>query len=663
MLFRSLMYNLLYTDDRYLNEDEKKLKDALWSIENSENDNSENYNMSGISMSEYEEKINEYSGLFKNYLKSKFNYSDCFISSILDFAKENIHPKCFGSIIIGSIKGYIKEFEENIFKLIQVPKMVRSYITNEPGKESEIVFTCDETVYYEKQQTLFEYSQDRGYKDQIAAETFLNFFLDSGSNSEVQTQYLLSLLKDIKYKLNLYYFEMNAFMRIVFKRIAEHLGIQRDKYGNFLLSESDFNKFNSKFGNFDSSWVDEIYEIIQEEAAKINSNVDPFPTEINTDILFADCENMDADYIFEHLDEMLLSNDGGVRRFAQIITDAIEMFKGMSIDTKNSIYNCSLETQKKDLIKWIITFMNDKAGSTNSTSSTLSIETINKLNNQDIFNKLNEFINSEDFIRAYAFNIDGIIEEVDQDRLGDCYLLSAIRSLVSSAAGKEMVKNAITLADDYSYATIYFAGVDKYITITFEEFIAAFDTNDDERVYSVSSDHDVVLIELAMEKLIGYNDLNNGGQAKDFWNRFIKSGEYHRDWPHGLDDLGNTVWGFITGEGGSVDISDSTVKSRLEQIWNKKQTGKNFAATFSFYSFNDTTYTWTTVNGEKCSYTEKGSGSAFSNTGSGHAFSIVDITATTVTFANPWDSANQVWTVSWEEFARMGISAIEVVYF
>ena len=274
-----------------------------------------------------------------------------------------------------------------------------------------------------------------------------------------------------------------------------------------------------------------------------------------------------------------------------------------------------------------------------------------------VFETLEETIQSDKVETAYKVNVDGIIDEVNQGNTGDCYLLSAIRALVSTAAGKELISNAITWANDYSSVTIYFAGKNKYITLTAEEIIAA-DNGD----YSWG-DNDVLILELAMEKLIGYDDLDDGGSAKDFWKKFLDDPEYHRDRPHGLDDLGNAVWGWISGSSGSVDISSDTVLSRLQQMWQRKQAGQNVAATCAFYTFNDTTYTWHTVDGEEYSYTANGSDGAFTNTGTGHEFAITNITATTVTFANPHNSEAMSYTVTWEEFAHMGLSEIEVIYF
>lgn len=77
---------------------------------------------------------------------------------------------------------------------------------------------------------------------------------------------------------------------------------------------------------------------------------------------------------------------------------------------------------------------------------------------------------------------------------------------------------------------------------------------------------------------------------------------------------------------------------------------------------NDDTWSITTVDGKKHNfYTADGAGSIF-NIGEAHVFAITDITGTTVTFANPWDSS-KTYTVTWEEFINMQPSGVEWVTF
>lgn len=71
-------------------------------------------------------------------------------------------------------------------------------------------------------------------------------------------------------------------------------------------------------------WLQEIAEAIIKETSKINKDVDRNPTIINKFAFFNyDDELMNNGYtqelLLEHLDDMLLSDDGGVRKFAQII--------------------------------------------------------------------------------------------------------------------------------------------------------------------------------------------------------------------------------------------------------------------------------------------------------------------------------------------------------
>ncbi len=118
---------------------------------------------------------------------------------------------------------------------------------------------------------------------------------------------------------------------------------------------------------------------------------------------------------------------------------------------------------------------------------------------------------------AYGlFNIDkGVNGEIDegvfQGNTGDCWLISAVYSLASTESGSEIIKNAITENEDGSYS-VYFEGVDKTYTITEKELKSANKSSLLSGLGLIKSeystgDDDMLLIELAMEKLVDEGDI------------------------------------------------------------------------------------------------------------------------------------------------------------
>lgn len=638
--YKTLMYNLLYTDDRYLNPEEIELKTALWSLE--QDNNGDTYNCVTLSISEYEEKINEFSELFKNYLKSKFNYSDNFINSILNFAKGNINIISFGNSIIGSIKGYVKQFEENIFKLIQVPKMDRhdSYIVFEEESSTGEAYCVEYDI------NLFD-----EYPNNLYAVNFLNFFLYVGDSSEFQTKFISSELYDIINGLGLEGSESKALMRIIFKRIAEKLGIKRDEYGLINLCKKDFEKLNYDILiKADCSWIDEVFDIIHEEASKIrhmDQSEWEAATSLNYDELFK-FGNLNAKSFEENFDEMLLSNDPGIRKLAHMI----------EIAWKNN--DCFTVKEKQSYIKWLIVLLNEQAGVQNpngnpsTTNVCITSELLDKLGS-NIFDKTEEVINSEKLRKCLLADVDGVIDKFSQGLYtGDCWLLAGITAVNSTPAGKELFANSIRWNSDYTAIMVTFPGTGDTVVITVDELINADpDLGND---YYNNGDNDVLALVYAYEKL--YGDIE-GGDSKNFFMKFLPSyGRYIKSTGtsegKGLDDLVNYVGGFFDGGGGRIDLSDSTVYEYLQDILNAKKNGQNVAATFSLKTGGDTTYSWTTIDGEEV-YIELDH-DGWADWG-GHAFAITDITATTVTFINPWDSSI-TYTVTWSEFANIGIGDI-----
>ena len=162
-----------------------------------------------------------------------------------------------------------------------------------------------------------------------------------------------------------------------------------------------------------------------------------------------------------------------------------------------------------------------------------------------------------------------------------------------------------------------------------------------------NGDNDVLAIVLAWEKLYGNI---NGGYGDKFLKKFLPNASHHKHKSSGIDDLFSVV-GSIFGGGGKVDLTKGHVKDYLQSILNAKNNGQNVAATFCLFTGGDTTWHWTTTDGEKRSV-NLDHGGMFD--WGGHVFTITDVTATTVTFSNPWDNG-KTYTVTWDMFASIGI--------
>ena len=96
---------------------------------------------------------------------------------------------------------------------------------------------------------------------------------------------------------------------------------------------------------------------------------------------------------------------------------------------------------------------------------------------------------------SYDYEINGIIENSEQNLIGDCWLLSGLNALSNTSFGSEIIKNAITDNNDGTYS-IHFKVPNTSFTITEEEIIEAKSRN----IYS-KGDADMLIMELAFEKI------------------------------------------------------------------------------------------------------------------------------------------------------------------
>jgi len=386
-------------------------------------------------------------------------------------------------------------------------------------------------------------------------------------------------------------------------------------------------------------------------------------TTINTEQLFANQEEISAEYLLEHLDEMSLSSDPGIRKLAQLLDKYYN--ENLYDELRNSGDWAQSYISYENFINALIQTINQECGIENSTPPTLSKEAINKLNTENLFDKLKEIAKSDECYKNGIINgINGEIDEFRQGGTGDCWLLAGLKALASTKEGKELINKQIKWADDFSSVTIYFAGKDKYITVTIDEIIAATKDLNDKGTNSQYSkgDIDVLVIELAMQKLMG-GDVEDieGDNSRTFWKAFVANADIESDSARGIDDFFNVIGNFF-GAGGRADLDSGTVKKILKEMYNKQKNGENIAMTFSFgtFKYGKSEYYCTTVDGQKvCVYDPETSWIDFS----GHVFTITELTEDTVTFTDPHNTENKKYTVTWEEFAKMHVAQIESVTF
>ena len=250
--------------------------------------------------------------------------------------------------------------------------------------------------------------------------------------------------------------------------------------------------------------------------------------------------------------------------------------------------------------------------------------------------------------------VNGKIDEhVGQGGTGDCWLLTGVLALNSTQVGKNIIKSLITANADGS-VTVNFKGVGVSYTISLDE-IKKHDTDDNKNDAYSNGDNDMLVLELAVEKL--KNDIASGKVKLDVIEDSYEgyngeSGEIEGGFPQQL-------LYFLTGEESTTatakyirapqtpnDPAQTFIpESYINKIFNEALENGNTAITFGLY---DGTHSAKLTNGKDYKL-PLGRG--------GHALAITNLTKDTVTFVNPWDSTKE-YTMSWSEFAKLGIGMI-----
>jgi len=273
-------------------------------------------------------------------------------------------------------------------------------------------------------------------------------------------------------------------------------------------------------------------------------------------------------------------------------------------------------------------------------------------NGSSIFNA-DEIMNDDEIMAAFDLAAeeadideenakDKTIENTKQGSQGDCSLLSAVNSLSYTEKGREIIKNAIEYNDGYT--TVHLA-VGDYV-VTDEEYKQAQDTD-----WFSTGDEDMTILECAIEKAL--DDYADGKLDIPEKLGYIFPEAHKTDKTANISSTsrGNNlkVWYLLTGKVGTRATDDSTKNSQLDDFENNS--AKDIAATCAIFSSSDKDelqaiegydgyYYITDLNNEQ------------HKVGTNHAYSIKNVTDTTVTFTNPWDSGDDV-TISREEFLKV----------
>lgn len=217
---------------------------------------------------------------------------------------------------------------------------------------------------------------------------------------------------------------------------------------------------------------------------------------------------------------------------------------------------------------------------------------------------------------------DGVIGDMHQRGVGDCWLIASLKSLSLSEGGAKIIKDSITKNDDGSY-TVSFPGIDSQYTVTTDEIVERRQNNT-----CSTGDIDAIIIELAFEKARDekeplMNKIRNFSyKISDFLNK--GSGN---DTPLTFGNLSD-VMKFFTGEKTNCVINTPFTKSGIYDFYEKFQNNPdNTVAVAHFLNLD--------LNEENLK-AEEYNGGNIKLTGFGmHVFSIVSVDDETVRIAEP----------------------------
>lgn len=510
-------------------------------------------------------------------LKEKYGYSDEFIDSILQFAKSSLNI---------STSDYSREFLERRLNMNKAEMEIYNWdsivmclpngeefeITKDTTMDifddllrnefnlKEIVDTFQTNIDELLKKPDFHSYADNG-EDCFSSDSIVKYNpyhlicdIESTKSDNIQFRYFVELFNNKFEEKNLTCKEKDSFLNIIFKEIYIKTGTEKDRI-DYYINNDILAKLDQ---NGDGTWLDEMFDIVNSkwEELDIQHILDKdvnSASSIDIDIMFANGDNYTAKYIIENLHEMALSNDAGMRKFAQSIETLY--------DKLPPVYRNYISEEQ--YLSAIIQSVNEEYGITNSTPPQLTKEAISKLNSDGIFDRIDEISKSYVvFKNMIKSDINSKIDDFSQGSIGDCWLLAGLQALNSTEEGQKIISQQVTWVESTQSVSVYFAGEDKYINITLDEILDAVESG-----IGAEYDIDVLVLELAMKKLIGEIELD---KSRTFWRAFL--GDYSTGWDMGmgLDDLGNFFAGLFTGKGGRQDMGKDDVKDFLNKIYNRK---------------------------------------------------------------------------------------------
>lgn len=546
-------------------------------------------------------QIDELFSIFKN----SYNFDESFMDTVLNFVKEKIISDKTSNKNY-NLKDILKQFIENIQTLLNVHEINNAQHVNENG-----------VVIYN-----LGFGAPRVQTQSEAADEMDIFSTSYLKSDDIQHNFLITLFKDAIKECSLNDRESTILINRICNNITEKIGLDNP----LTLTLSDF----AKLDNSDGTFFDELYSIIQEEISKIQT-VDRNAETFDIEILMGGKDSVTAEDIMSQYDDFMLCNDGGIRRLMTFLKDNFEL-------------------EETKYLNILISFINDKYDVQNTTPPTLTKEVLEKLNNDGIFNILENIMESEEYKNIATINLNGEIETSVQG-VGDCWLLSGINALNATEAGREILKNAISIDNENRTVTVTFAGVPISYTISFDELLS-HDPDCKDKPFSgtnlSSGDNDVLVLEIATSKL--RQDIANGivtvpdnyswnprsGQSVDSMNNI--EGGWSKDFIYWLTGYNNN----------SLDVK------------NKNNVPDHIVSIYQFLFNNLEKFN----NGELAMYfsIDKASiakqiGGLESRFQGTHAYAIVGMTEGTITFIDP-NNSTYVYTLTWEEFAKLDIMEI-----
>jgi len=412
--------------------------------------------------------INQFVDFMKVALKEKYNFSNDFLDMVVEFAIFELNLN-----------------QNENYNLKNLLKSIKKDIESITGKAEYYNTIYYGDLYSQNGLKLFLTGTSDTYKDVIISYSQSYFGLQDDDPINKQNHFLHYVFENIYQKLNLSIpEEQTYFFYLVVQKISERLNISAEMLTPEII-------MTGLYSNGNGSWIDEIYDIANQLLHELYIPNYQLATNINTDILFANNDNIDAKYISENLINLKFSQDAGVRKFADIINSAL------------STFNVTNYYDELELINALINIVNNEYGDNSTKSLKLEKSLIEKLNKNTIFEKLEIIINSNEFFNEYYFgSIDGEIGDYRQGNTGDCWLLAGLNAFNNSPTGRMLLNNAIKDNQDGTYSVTLF-GVGKTYTFSQEDIIYAIESP----AYS-HGDRDALLFELAVEEL--HKDIRNG---------------------------------------------------------------------------------------------------------------------------------------------------------